>query len=135
MEKITRKQCEEALKLAERCEYWYYEYWDKFGETEEYQVLEQVVKTYFELLNEYKGCRRELEAIYEMIGNPSLKFEELKEDMWVWDNKEKEWLTIQKILTKKDCQYLYHDENKKVFMTYHAVEFEEGRFFRKQVEE
>lgn len=41
-------------------------------------------------------------------------------------------LIIEKILTEKECEYLYHDINKKVFIdniTNHAREFEEGRFF------
>ena len=63
--KLTKEQCEEALKLAERCEYWYYEYWDKFGETDEFDILEQVVKAYFD--------------------NEPLKFEEIEAGMWLWD--------------------------------------------------
>ena len=37
-----------------------------------------------------------------------------------------------RILSESDCDYLYHDKNKKVFidnMTGHAREFEEDRFF------
>ena len=126
MKQITKKQCEEALKLVERCEYWDYEYWDKFGETEEYQVLEQVVKSYFELLNEYKGCRKELEACYEMMGNPPLKFEELKEGMWVWDNRHKEWCLVA-LKHRKFMQKRY------VNGLIEVGDFEEGRYYRKEV--
>lgn len=107
MKQITKKQCEEALELAERCEYWYYEFWDKFGETEEYDVLEQLIKEHFD--------------------NPPLKFEELKEGMLVWDNKFKEWCLITIM-----CKY----PHKRYFDgTIDDSKFEEGRFFRKQVEE
>ncbi|WP_346698652.1 hypothetical protein [Thomasclavelia spiroformis] len=62
--------------------------------------------------------------------NQPYKFEDLKEGMWVWDNRIKEFSLIKKILTKEDCMYLYHDENKKVFIDeYSATEFEEGRFY------
>ncbi len=46
--------------------------------------------------------------------------------------KNSEFLKLKKYLTEKDCEYLYRDKNKKVFidnMTNHAREFEEGRFF------
>lgn len=64
------------------------------------------------------------------------KFEDLKPNMWVYDTKpsieEFSFFKIEKILSEKDCGYLYQDKNKKVFidnMTNHAREFEEGRYF------
>ena len=68
--------------------------------------------------------------IEEYFDPQPYKFEELHEGMWVWDNRIKEFSRVKKILTKEDCRYLYHDENKKVFMDeYSVIEFEEGRFF------
>ena len=50
--------------------------------------------------------------------------------MWIYDNRIKEFSLIKKILTKEDCMYLYHDENKKVFIDeYSVTEFEENRFY------
>ena len=64
------------------------------------------------------------------------KWEDLRKGMWIYDSKPEyeEWsfLKITKILSEKDCEYLYHDKNKKVFfdnMECHAREFEENRFF------
>lgn len=74
---------------------------------------------------------KELQNIYL---NKPYKFEDLKVGMWVWDDTEEEFIFIKKILTKKDCNFLYHDENKKVFMSeWYAIEFEENRFFPVQM--
>ncbi|WP_285945006.1 hypothetical protein [Thomasclavelia cocleata] len=61
----------------------------------------------------------------------SYRFEDLYVGLKVRDAKENdEIIEITKILTKKDCAYLYHDENKKVIMSeWYAIEFEENRFF------
>ena len=62
--------------------------------------------------------------------------ENLKVGMWVFDTKpdceEFTFFKITKILSEDDCEYLYHDKNKKVFfdnMVGHAREFEDGRFY------
>lgn len=64
------------------------------------------------------------------------KFEDLKVGMWVLDRKpeceEFTFIKITRILSESDCEYLYHDKDKKVFfdnMECHAREFEENRFF------
>lgn len=68
--------------------------------------------------------------------NQPYSFEDLKPNMWVYDTKpsveEFSFFKIEKILSEKDCEYLYQDKNKKIFidnMTNHAREFEEGRYF------
>lgn len=68
------------------------------------------------------------------------KFEDLKAGMWVYDRKpfceEFTFIKITKILSEKDCEYLYHDKTKKVFfdnMESSAREFEENRFFPVQM--
>lgn len=83
-----------------------------------------------ELREDAKETLKEL--IEEHFDNFPLKFEDLNVSMWIWDNKEKEYIKIQKILTKEDCSYLYHDENKKVFMSWTAIEFEENRFYLRE---
>lgn len=53
--------------------------------------------------------------------NPSLKFEELKENMWVWDNHWKLYIQIQNL-------------NENAFQGYeYYAEFEENRFYRREV--
>nr|DAG84201.1 MAG TPA: hypothetical protein [Caudoviricetes sp.] len=75
-------------------------------------------------------------VIYNLIcdhfDNPPLKFDELEEEMWVWDNKEKMYI--------KSCNNFDTEENGKgirVQMGFDLVriKFEENRFYRKQVEE
>lgn len=76
------------------------------------------------------------QLINEHFDPQPYKFEELKPNMWIWDDKLEfegfRIIKIEKILTEKECCYLYHDKNKKVFidnMTNHAREFEENRFY------
>ena len=71
------------------------------------------------------------EFVVNYVNNTqAYKFEDLKVGMWIWDNRIKEFSLIKKILTKEDCMYLYHDENKKVFIDeYSVTEFEENRFY------
>lgn len=64
------------------------------------------------------------------------KFEDLKVGMWVYDTKsdieEFTFFKITKILSEKDCDYLYHNKTNKVLfnnMTCHALKFEENRFY------
>lgn len=57
----------------------------------------------------------------DLIRNPPLKFEELHENMWVWDNHWKLYIQIQNL-------------NENAFQGYeYYAEFEENRFYRKEV--
>ncbi|MCR0327593.1 hypothetical protein MKA58_09350 [[Clostridium] innocuum] len=79
----------------------------------------------------YYGVINELQ---ELVDNPPLKFEELKEGMWVWDNSiyEKNYAQIKKvfhtekylIVSMKNDDY-DDDEEGRVF--------KDNRFFRKEV--
>ena len=70
--------------------------------------------------------------IYEHFNNPPLKWDELKEDMWIWDNKECEYIFIDKLWIS--------DSNKKM-MIYKGLgsqvksEFIDDRFYREEVHE
>ena len=85
-------------------------------------------------INAYKEIER---FIVECINNTQpLKFEELEEGMWVWDDAKKRYLKIKGITS--DClgraivkyQNGYENDNH-----YYLTEFEKNRFYRKQVEE
>lgn len=77
-----------------------------------------------------------LEVIENLIGehfsNPPLKFEELKEGMFVWDNKHHTYILIDRI---------WESYNKAIY--FYAIgweccentEFEPNRFYRKEVQE
>lgn len=76
------------------------------------------------------------ELYQKLYDSQPYNFEDLKIGMWVYDIKpeyeEFAIFRINKILTEKECEYLYHDKNVKVFIdsvTGHAREFEEGRYF------
>lgn len=91
-------------------------------------------------------CLKALETIYypsdernifeqlikEHFDNPPLKFEELEEGMWFWDNQQKEYFKINrlKIVVSSMNNYKYY-----IYPTYWSIpiEFEENRFYRNQV--
>ena len=87
-----------------------------------------------ELTTEYVKVLDDL--ITEHFDNPPLKFEELKQCMWVWDSKYDEYIQIDFVTPRKeievytpsyiggDMQGIYIEEFK----------FEENRYYRKQVE-
>ena len=105
---LTEKECRKAL----------YYFLDEIiiddflskTDREKYSILEQLIEVHF--------------------SNPPLEFEELKEDMFVWDNKECEYIFIDRLWIS--------DSNKKM-MIYKGLgsqvkgEFIEGRFYRKEV--
>ena len=73
--------------------------------------------------------------IEEHFNNPHLKFEELKEGMWVWDNCWCEWFEISEVYQEtKEFDILIHQNaiNKK---RYETIKFEENRFYRKEVKD
>lgn len=67
--------------------------------------------------------------IHEHFSNPPLKFEELKEGMWVWDNKMVLYIRIAKIIGKT----IYAEDFLYEFDCYGS--YEENRFYRKEVQE
>lgn len=85
--------------------------------------IEEILKPIRKLVNEHF--------------NPQpYKFKDFRIGLWVYDIQpeceEFTFFKITKILSESDCDYLYHDKNKKVFidnMTGHAREFQEDRFF------
>lgn len=97
-------------------------------------------------LGEYKDGRKALlkdfypndfklinQLIDEHFDNPPLKFEELEVGMWVWDNLDKEYRKISSKYTKPCLTVSLYFDCREIY-TY-QTEFEENRFFRKQVEE
>ena len=75
------------------------------------------------LPHEYSLLRRLIE---EHFDNPPLKWEELKPNMWVWDNKCDSYYKISDL-----------DEFKGIMFEggFYYEWFEENRYFRKQVDE
>lgn len=112
---------------------------------EEIAILRNLIKEYFELKERHSKmivrnlCKHfgvnSIEELQNIYLNKPYKFMDLKKGMCVWDKKEKEYIPIIVILSKKDCEYRYHDKNKQVFISWQAIEFEEDRFYPREVKE
>jgi hypothetical protein len=79
--------------------------------------------------------------IEEHFSNPPLKFEELKEGMWVWDNKYKYYFECNPRISTDMTECVWYEsfwyntgEGYDEFYEDY-IEFEENRFYRKQVKE
>lgn len=118
--KLTKEKCDKALEYARS--HYYPPYaetmglYEDFEVTEEYQVLEQLIKEHFD--------------------NPPLRLEDVvnvrySELFPIWDNKYKRWCFVTYML------------NSLVYLRYYdgycepvePSEFEKNRFYRKKVEE
>lgn len=97
----------------------------------------QYIKEYVEDLEKnFIQLEQSYDKLWDSVNhNPPLKFEELKVGMWVWDNYMKEWIKIKRlktvIISMNNYQYYIYVENNWGI----PVEYEENRFYRKQVEE
>ena len=111
---LTKEECEKALDHFEKC------YWDQDNS---YGAMNGVRKD-LDILNK---------LIHEHFDNPPLKFDELEENMWVWDNKRKVKLLIAYCYSEDDMGY-YNLSNPEDYKYIH-IEFEENRFYRKEVQE
>lgn len=85
-----------------------------------------------------KWCYDKLkQCIEEHFENPPLEFEELKPNMWVWDDIDKEYTKIygtgfyqiDDIWAKKGTELVYIGEDKQFYIFY-----EPNRFYRKEVQ-
>lgn len=120
MNKLTREECEQAcLYLFGHC----------------YEIEREVNRITFTPVGQHEANIFKL-LIEEHFDNPPLKFEDLKEGMWVWDNSvyEKNYSQVKKAfrlgtdfvvsMEKDECED--GDE-------YLGRAFEENRFFRREV--
>lgn len=130
---LTKDMCEAAIlkikKALDELEY------DELHH--EYEVLNQLVKKHFQLLFELKDCRRELDIFYELLKmmiNQPLKFEEINEGMWLWDNEKKRYMKVYDISYAEKSfnvngEWFFDD------LYLDSFEFEENRFYRKEVKD
>ena len=74
---------------------------------------------------------KDIDRLLSIDDNPPLKFEELKEGMWVWDNEDKAYMKIESV-ADKDWVWLYIDSSERE----HIDElYKPNRFYRKEVQE
>lgn len=110
---LTRDECEKALDRVSRFCSWFnpYKCPERIKFKNELDILDKLIEEHF--------------------SNPPLKFEELKEGMWVWDNKDKAYMKIESVCDK-DWVWLYIDSSERE----HIDElYEPNRFYRKEVVE
>lgn len=108
-EKLTKDECVKALHAL------YFSDWSDDRGDEFYDVL--------------------LELINEHFDNPPLKPEEIKEGMWVWDNKSKTYHFVRGIHKTLDKILFIRASRSSSKIDPYYVDVEENRFYRKQVEE
>lgn len=104
--------------------------------TKSNDVIEQLTKEHFELIENFKQLEKNYDALYDEVHNPKpLKFEELHEGMWVWDNVYEMYLKIEDI--REDIIYPYEDYFCDPCDVSHNMwfYFEENRFYRKEVKQ
>ena len=111
---LTKKECDNALDRVARFCSWFspYKYPECIKFKNELDILSDLIEEHF--------------------SNPPLQFEELKEGMFVWDNKHHTYIKIDRI---------WESYNKTIY--FYAIgwecceytEFEPNRFFRKEVQE
>lgn len=91
----------------------------------------------------YKGDYKALNIIDSLIeehfSNPPLKFEELKEGMWVWDDRDKEYIMVCRTCVYPKDNFLVRKGDELVFISKDDEEFHRmyrpNRFYRKEVQE
>lgn len=99
-------------------------------------VFNNLIKEHFELVKDFMQLDKDFEQLEKSYDNlydkfhnlKPLKFEELKEGMWVWDNKYKEYCYIYFIAGKyPHRKYIDNCES--------DSEFEDNRFYRREVKD
>ena len=104
---LTKEECEKALDSL-------------------YKVADKLVLDHNIFIGSYDILNK---LIHEHFSNPPLKFKELKEGMWIWDNKDKAYMKIESV-SDKDWVWLYIDSSERE----HIDElYEPNRFYRKEV--
>ena len=114
MNLLTKEECDKALDRVARFCSWFspYKCPESIKFKNELDILDKLIEEHFD--------------------NPPLKFEELKEGMFVWDNKHHTYIKIDRI---------WESYNKAIY--FYAIgweccentEYEPNRFYRKEVRE
>lgn len=87
--------------------------------------FEQLINEHFELEEKYL----KLLKMWGMDSNPPLKFEELKDEMVIWDNLQKEYIKCYEFFNGQWLYLRFGNEEMYVFV------FEENRFYRYEVQD
>lgn len=93
--------------------------------------IERLIDEYFELIRKHNELEKQHMKLLLQWGkddNKPLKFEDLKEDMWVWDNIVKEYFEIFKLDESESGKTLFVFSHPVIFK-----KFEENRFYKHEV--
>ena len=117
---LTKEECEKALDRVARFCSWFnpYKCPERIKFKNELDILDKLIEEHFD--------------------NPPLKFEELKEGMFVWDDIDKEYRKVygkgiylgDEYLMKTGCKVVFISEDE-----YFNLIYEPNRFYRKEVQE
>lgn len=125
---LTEEECMACLNQFMEDTNYYVGYVICNNHNYEFDVLSKLIKEHFELVEEYKSCRQEIEVYYELLYPDPYKLEELKPNMYVWDDFYKDIFLI----------YDVHGDIIKVIVTDRQIgfkkvvtlgTFQENRFF------
>ena len=88
----------------------------------------------------FKSAQKDVKTLWQLIhehfDNPPLKFEDLKEGMWVWDNQLKWFFRVVLCDVKvQGCESLKMFKVKKYEGGSMLMIYEPNRFYRKEVQE
>lgn len=110
---ITKEQCEQALDHFEKC------YWDQDNS---YSAMNGVRKD-LDILNK---------LIHEHFDNPPLKFEEIKENDFIFDKKTKERAKVRETRNTDGEKYIIFFQGYRCW-DFYIKKYEPNRFYRKEV--
>ena len=110
---MTKEECIKALKTLHTMAW--FETKDKNYVDENYSILVRLINQHFD--------------------NPPLKFEELKEGQWVWDNMNKAYLQIDEDFDVGNNNIILRYREDSHNSNVESVPFEENRFYRYEVKE
>ena len=111
---LTKEQCDKALDRVARFCSWFnpYKCPERIKFKNELDILDKLIEQHFD--------------------NPPLKFEELKEGMFVWDNKHHTYIKIDRIWESYNKTIYFYSIG---WECCENTEYEPNRFYRKEVRE
>ena len=138
MNLLTKEECEKALDCLSDD--------DKMDELAQNFSMDDDYVSHANYEIARKWCYDQLkQCIDEHFSNPPLKWEELENGKPIWDNKNKEWLFVNNVLSissevkgkdyRKFMKVGY--KGRKIYFNVEQgeIDFEPNRFYRKEVQE
>lgn len=144
---LTKEKCLFALESFKPASIYEFEAKVYLPLTEANSILTQLINEHFELVEDFMQLDKyfvQLEKSYDNLYdkfhnlNP-LKFEELHEGMWIWDNKYKQYIKIRRLKNKNSFigYYPNFEINPETDEPYENLQgiffFEKNRFYRREV--